>query len=170
MATQQADLLADHQVGRTGGEHEAKCRRCGTSCHVAVPTDKHGVVAVPGLRCMFLESDGELFACTVYADRFTRAPWCHHADVAAPLGYLATDCPYGSPPGEGKVRLSDTDFAAVWPEVLRKIRSWGVPAYVHQAALLAEVARRSGGEWVLEPWPGDPERLRLRHLPLSKRL
>jgi hypothetical protein len=132
------------------------------SCHVAVPVEGVGAVAVPGLRCQFLEPDGDRFACTVYAERFVRAPWCHHADVAAPLGYLATDCPYGSPPGDGKVKLDAAAFDAVWPEVLRKIRSWGVPDYIHRAALLQEVSHRTGRKWLLEPWPGDPERLRLR--------
>lgn len=130
---------------------------------MAVPTERHGLVAVPGLRCQFLEpGEADRFDCTVYAERFARAPWCHHADEAAPLGYLAEDCPYGTPPGLGKVRLDDATFDRVWPELLRKMRSWGVPVYVHRAALLAEVQRRTGTAYVLEPWPGDPERLRLR--------
>ena len=130
---------------------------------MAIPSDSQGLVSVPGLRCQFLEEDGAgLFSCTVYADRFDRAPWCHHADEAAPLGYLATDCPYGTPPGLGKVKLSEAAFSAVWHEMLSKMRSWGVPVYVHRQALLAEVARRTGKTWTLEPWPGDPDRLRLR--------
>lgn len=130
---------------------------------MAVPSATQGLVAVPGLRCQFLEEDGAgLFGCTVYADRFARAPWCHHADDAAPLGYLATDCPYGTPPGLGKVKLEEGAFAAVWPEMLSKIRAWGVPVYVHRQALLAEVTKRTGKPWTLEPWPGDPDRLRLR--------
>lgn len=148
---------------RSDADHEAKCRRCGVSCHMAVPSDTHGLVAVPGLRCQFLEQDqAGLFGCTVYAERFERAPWCHHADEAAPLGYLATDCPYGTPPGLGKVRLTEQEFAVVWPEMLRKIRAWGVPIYVHREALIAEVAQRTGKPWTLEAWPGDPDRLRLR--------
>lgn len=154
---------ADSAAFRQDDAHEAKCRRCGVSCHMAIPSDTMGLVAVPGLRCQFLEQgqDG-LFACTVYAERFARAPWCHHADEAAPLGYLASDCPYGTPPGLGKVRLADADFDRVWPEMLRKMRAWGVPIYVHREALLAEVRRRTGTAYVLEPWPGDAERLRLR--------
>ena len=151
------------QVGRADTDHEARCRRCGVSCHVAVPTDRSGAVAVPGLHCMYLRAEGDgKFGCSVYLDRFARAPWCHHADVAAPLGYLAHDCPYGTPPGLGKIALPEAEFAAVWPEILRKLRSWGVPAYIDRAALLAEVARRTGRRWLLEPWPGDDERLRLR--------
>lgn len=145
--------------------HEDKCRRCGSSCHVAVPTDLRGTVVVPGLHCEFLVAEtGGKFACTVYQERFARAPWCHHADVAAPLGYLADDCPYGTPPGQGKIRLGEAEFAQVWPEILRKLRSWGVPSYINQQALLLEVTRRTGRTWTLDPWPGDAERLRLRCL------
>ncbi len=151
------------QPGRADAAHEARCRRCGVSCHVAVPTDHRGAVVVPGFHCVFLrrEPDGK-FGCSVYADRFAKAPWCHHADVAAPLGYLATDCPYGSPEGGGKVALNEDEFAKVWPEILLKLRSWGVPAYIDRQALLDEVARRTNRRWALEPWPGDEERLRLR--------
>jgi hypothetical protein len=153
-----------HQIGRTDDVHEDRCRRCGTSCHIAIPVRERHVV-VPGVHCKFL-SEGEdgKFGCTVYADRFTQAPWCHHADVAGPLGYLADDCPYGVPAGTGKVRLSEVEFARNWPEILRKLRFWGVPVYVHEASLLAAVSRREGGQWCLEPWPGDDERLRLVRL------
>lgn len=148
------------QAGRADDDHEAKCRRCGVSCHVAVPVRGRNIV-VPGLRCRFLEPDGTGFVCTVYADRFARAPWCHHAEVAAPLGFLADDCPYGTPEGYGKIRLPDDAFDTLWPDILRKLRNWGVPSYIHTDALLAEVSRREGGAWRLEPWPGDDERLRL---------
>lgn len=155
--------LREATVFRADADHEGKCRRCGISCHMAIPSDRHGLVAVPGLRCQFLEQEPDgRFGCTVYLDRFARAPWCHHADEAAPLGYLASDCPYGTPPGLGKVRLPDDEFDRVWPEMLRKMRSWGVPIYVHRDALIAEVRRRTGIAYELEPWPGDPERLRLR--------
>ncbi len=159
--TESALALPDHQVGRTDGAHEDKCRRCGVSCHIAIPVrDRH--IVVPGMHCKFLAegTDGK-FGCTVYADRFTQAPWCHHADVAAPLGYMADDCPYGTPAGMGKTRLSAVEFERTWPEILRKLRFWGVPIFTHEAALLAEVTRREGGQWRLEPWPGDEERLRL---------
>jgi hypothetical protein len=141
--------------------NEDKCRRCGISCHVAVPC-RDRLVVVPGLHCKFLsqEDDGR-FGCTVYADRYAQAPWCHSAAEAAPLGYLADDCPYGTPAGMGKIRLPDAEFDTVWPELLRKLRFWGLPIHVSEAALLAEVVRREGGTWRLEPWPGDAERVRL---------
>lgn len=154
--------LGPGEPGRADVEHESRCRRCGVSCHVAMPLRGRPVV-VPGLHCTFLAADPDgRFQCTVYAERFEKAPWCHHAEIAAPLGYLAVDCPYGVQPGLGKVRLDEREFAKLWPDVLRKLRSWGVPAYIGRAAMLAEVERREGEPYVLEPWPGDPERLRLR--------
>lgn len=153
------------QAGRQDPEHEAQCRRCGISCHVAVP---HGMgrrerlIVVPGLHCRYLAqtADGQ-WGCTVYEDRFARAPWCHHADVAAPLGYLAHDCPYGSPPGKGKVRLAKVALDAIWPELLWTMTAHGLPDCIAHEPLLAEVQRRQGVAYTLQPWPGDPERLRL---------
>ncbi len=149
--------------GRADPKHEGQCRRCGVSCHLAVPLDDRPIM-VPGLHCQFLleEPDGR-FSCTVYNDRFDKAPWCHHADLAAPLGFLADDCPYALKQGisGGKVRLSEDEMADVWPQLLERIRSWGVPVLIDRAALLREVSRREGSAWTLGVWPGDPERLRL---------
>ena len=129
-------------------------------------------MVVPQLHCCFLKptdpdrrpGDAGGFGCTVYDRRFTMAPWCHTADDAGPQGFLADDCPYGTPPGEGKRRVSPEELDRLWPEILRRLRVWGVPAYVDREAFVAEVARREGGRWRLDPWlggsPGD-ERLRL---------
>ena len=136
--------------------HEAQCRRCGVSCHVAVPLGAR-VVVVPDLHCRFLlQPSPGTFACAVYAERFRAAPWCHHADVAGPLGYLAVDCPHGRAE-VGKVRVSEAEFAKLWPEIWRILRGWGVPAFIDQAAFLAMVARRTGRAWELVPWsvPAD---------------
>jgi len=161
------ELAGAGAPGRSDTRHEDKCRRCGTSCHVAVPL-RGRVIVVPGLHCEFLaaQPDGT-FACTVYTERFARAPWCHHADVAAPLGYLADDCPYGVQAGYGKTKLPEAELAKVWPHLLKKLVDWGVPTFIARAALLAECERREGVAFVLEPWPGDPERLRLRPKGLS---
>jgi len=146
---------------REDADHEALCRRCGVSCHVAIPLGRRAIV-VPGLHCRFLARDGDMhFGCSVYADRYRVAPWCHPADAAAPLGYLAVDCPYGVYPGVGKVQLSDTDLRRAWPDLLTRMLQWGLPVFIDRAALLGEIARRSGDDFVLEPWPRDPDRLRL---------
>lgn len=152
------------QPGRADSEHEDKCRRCGASCHLAVPHDDLAVV-FPGLHCRYLsrESDGR-FSCTVYPTRFEVAPWCHHADVAVPQGFMATDCPYAMEQGvtDGKSVLSEPELERIWPELLARVRAWGVPSFVGREALLREVTRREGTAWELVPWPGDPERLLLR--------
>jgi len=147
-------------------DREGLCRRCGASCHVAVPAGDRGAVVVPGLHCQFLGRDGDRFHCTVYAERFLRAPWCHTALAAQPLGYLAVDCPYGAHP-DGKVTLGEAEFARAWPSILRNLRAWGVPVYVGRAPFLAEVERRTRRRWALDPWPGDPDRLRLRQVGLG---
>ncbi len=165
-----------HQQGATDAAHEDKCRRCGVACHIAVPLGDRAIV-VPGLHCRFLaeESPG-LFSCTVYGDRFAQAPWCHHADVAGPLGYLAEDCPYGAP-DRGKRRVDEVEFRAMWPHIWRILRSWGVPNFVHHADFLAAVHARTGREWELVPMHGpadadqpfadDMQQMRLRALPTS---
>ncbi len=148
-------------AGASSTDEESKCRRCGASCHVAVPAGPIGTLVVPGLHCMFLEPDAGRFHCSVYSERFERAPWCHTAVEAQPLGYLATDCPYGAN-ADAKLMLPEEQLLPHWPTLLRNMRAWGVPTYIHQRALLAEVTKRTRRKWVLEPWPGDPERLRLR--------
>ena len=71
-----------HQQGASDAAHEDKCRRCGNSCHVAVPIGERAIV-VPGLHCRYLVEDAPgHFGCSVYAERFAKAPWCHHADGA----------------------------------------------------------------------------------------
>ena len=161
----QEPLLPAHQQGAQDAKHEDKCRRCGVSCHVAVPLPsrlgdaRDRAIVVPGLHCKFLaeEAPGQ-FACTVYADRFTQAPWCHHADVAGPLGYLADDCPYGMP-DRGKRRVSEAEFREVWPHLWRILRSWGVPNFVHHEHFLEAMRQRTGRSWELVPMhptsPGD---------------
>ncbi len=145
-----AKPLPAHQQGANDGVHEDRCRRCGISCHVAVPLGDRAIV-VPGLHCRFLaETAPGQFACTVYADRFAQAPWCHHADVASPLGYLAEDCPYGLP-DRGKRRVSETEFRQLWPHIWRILRSWGVPNFVDHDRFLAELQRRTGRAWELVP-------------------
>lgn len=152
------------QPGRADDAHEGQCRRCGISCHLAVPLDDRPIM-VPGLHCRYLraEPDGR-FNCSVYADRFRLAPWCHHADLAAPMGFLADDCPYALSRGisGGKIRLSEAELVDAWPQLLERIRSWGVPVLIDRVALLREVSRREGGAWQLAAWPGDPDRLQLR--------
>lgn len=67
---------------RAHQEHEALCRRCGMSCHFAVPVNGLAVV-LDELRCRFLGRDGEgRYGCTVYERRFEVAPWCQTVESA----------------------------------------------------------------------------------------
>ena len=147
--------------GRDDQKHEAHCRRCGVSCHLAIPVNGTPVT-IPGLRCQFLEPDGALWQCTVYADRFARAPWCHHADVAGPQGFLAVDCPYVVAAGykRGKVTVTRSSYDRIWPALLTELLLRGVPEWIHRDALRRELTAREGGRWILRP-QGDelmPER------------
>ncbi len=138
-------------------------------------------MVLPGLRCKFLVAQPNArWGCSVYEDRFARAPWCHHADVAGPQGFLAHDCPYVTGRGEtesvagapaadglpfprgrvqGKVRLAASRYDALWPAILAELIRAGVPEWIDRSGLLEELNRRAGEGWTLVPMAG--ERLRL---------
>lgn len=142
--------------------HESLCRRCGVSCHLAIPVN--GVaVTVPRLRCKHLrELERGAFTCSVYAERLVVAPWCHHADEAGPLGFLARDCPYALRDGwrTGKVSPGKAALAQIWPTLLAEIQRVGVPEWVDQAAFTAELDAREGpGVYTLAPDAAAPGRL-----------
>jgi hypothetical protein len=105
-------------------EHEAKCQRCGISCHASITLKDGRDVVVEGLHCVYLKhEDSGLWSCTVYENRLTVAPWCHHVREAGPQGLLRHDCPYleGVPGSRGKARLSSKDYAVVRDEILTNI-------------------------------------------------
>lgn len=137
--------------GRDDAAHEGQCRRCGVSCHLAIPVNGTPVT-IPGLRCQFLEREGALWGCQVYANRFEQAPWCHHADVAAPQGFLANDCPYALQGGHthGKITLTGASYDRIWSALLGEIKRCGVPTWIHQDALIEELQRRESGVWRLK--------------------
>jgi len=134
--------------GRTQEEHEALCRRCGMSCHFAVPVNGLAVV-IDALRCKFLgrAEDGR-FHCTVYERRFEVAPWCHTAEEALAAGFLAQDCPYarGVPGYRGKARLSPSLLQKVQPALRAEVARAGAPIGADPDAALAFVAE-AGGRW-----------------------
>ena len=140
-------------------EHEALCRRCGMSCHFAVPVNGLAVV-IDALRCKFLarssdsgsdsgsDSSAGQYHCTIYADRFAQAPWCHTADSALSGGFLAQDCPYakGTPGYRGKVRLSASLYQKVLPAIRAEIARVGIPIGAAVEPVLA-LLTESGGKW-----------------------
>lgn len=152
-------------LATTYEEHESLCRRCGMSCHFAVPVNGLPVV-IDALRCKFLGRDGEgRFACTVYDRRFELAPWCHTAEDALAQGLLAKDCPYarGIPGYRGKVRLSPQLLKQVLPALRAEVARAGVPIGADPdaaAALLAE----GGGSWSYTPSPDGTRYLFTRKL------
>ena len=113
----------------TPAEHEALCRRCGMSCHFAVPVNGLAVV-IDELRCKFLaRDDAGRFFCSVYEQRFAAAPWCHTAHDALAGGFLAQDCPYarGVAGYRGKVRLSPALLRKVLPAIRAEVARAGAP-------------------------------------------
>ncbi|MFT7625299.1 MAG: putative cysteine cluster protein YcgN (CxxCxxCC family) [Myxococcota bacterium] len=141
--------------------HEALCRRCGQSCHFAVPVNGLPVV-VDDLHCRFLArapSPATGFVCSVYEERFERAPWCATSDEALAAGLLAQDCPYTSKTSgyRGKTRLSERLMAQVQPHIRAHVLTEGVPAGASRDGFLRFLARTGGGQWSLRV---DGDRLR----------
>ena len=129
-------------------EHEAKCQRCGVSCHFTMPLeDTREEVVVWGLGCKFLGKEGTKYKCTVYEDRFEKAPWCHTYDKAVPLGMMRTDCPYNDT-GKGKTAFRGPKYDAVWKLFLPRILMQVFPPQVGVENFLAELREREpDSEW-----------------------
>lgn len=139
---------------------EALCRRCGQSCHFAIPVNGLAVV-VDDLHCQFLAHDDDgRFHCTVYTERYERAPWCHSAGQALEVGLLAQDCPYarGTRGYRGKTRLQRRLMEKVLPHIRAEVLANGVPRGASEAGLLRFLARTGGGRHSIVA-SGDGERL-----------
>ena len=129
-------------------KHEAKCERCGISCHIQNRDEEVGDVAIQGLHCKFLKKEGSHFTCTVYKDRYEKASWCHSAVEASPQGMLRTDCPYNDT-GKGKIRLSPDDYDKWWEKRSGIILATVHPHFVSTESFLSELKRRHPDkEWV----------------------
>lgn len=136
-------------AAREHDEHEALCRRCGMSCHFAVPVNGLAVV-IDALRCRFLgRDDAGRYACTVYEQRFARAPWCHTADSALGEGFLAQDCPYarGVSGYRGKVRLSPALLRKVLPAIRAEVARAGAPIGADVDAVVAFLGEEGETAW-----------------------
>ena len=133
----------------TPHEHEALCRRCGMSCHFAIPVNGLAVV-IDALRCKFLARDeAGKFGCSVYERRFAVAPWCHTAESALTGGFLAQDCPYarGVPGYRGKVRLSPALLRKVLPAVRAEVARAGAPIGADPDAVAEFLGEGTGASW-----------------------
>jgi uncharacterized cysteine cluster protein YcgN (CxxCxxCC family) len=130
----------------TDPDHEALCRRCGVSCHAALPVNGLPVV-VPGVHCRYLVPEpGGTFACSVYERRLEVAPWCHTADEALAAGLLAQDCPYvrGVAGYRGKARLHPRLLRTVLPAVRRELLERGAPDWVGPEGCVALLEQGGG--------------------------
>ena len=111
-------------------EHEALCRRCGVTCHMPVEIGEAKYV-IEELHCRFLgrSADDGRYACTVYENRFEKAPWCHTAEEALATGNLASDCPYARhvPDYKGRVWAPPEVRARLMPIVREKLIHDGLP-------------------------------------------
>lgn len=133
---------------RTDEEHEALCRRCGMSCHFAVPVNGLAVV-VDELHCRFLAREaGGTYRCTVYERRFEVAPWCQTVDSALAGGFLAQDCPYarGVPGYRGKVRLRLPLLSQVLPAIRAEVARVGAPIGCDPEDAV-RLLMQDGGRW-----------------------
>ena len=136
----------------TPAEHEALCRRCGMSCHFAVPVNGLAVV-IDELRCKFLRRDDDgRFFCSVYERRFVAAPWCHTAHDALAGGFLAKDCPYarGVAGYRGKVRLSPALLRQVLPAIRAEVARAGAPIGADPDAVAAFLGD-GAAPWLYQP-------------------
>ena len=129
-------------------EHEAKCRRCGVTCHMPVEVGEIKYV-LEELRCRFLGREGDgRYACTVYENRFEMAPWCHTADEALATGNLASDCPYAAdvPGYNGRVWAPPQIREKLLPIVRQKLIAGGLPISCNPDSVLP-ILNAQGGQW-----------------------
>ena len=96
-------------------EHEAKCQRCGISCHAGIELSDGRQVVLESLHCIHLDPGN---MCQVYEKRFEVAPWCHHVNQAGPRDMLRHDCPYTGNNPKGKQHFSPGEYANVLPEII----------------------------------------------------
>ncbi len=149
--------------GPTDEAYESLCRRCGQSCHFGVLVNERAII-IDDIHCRFLvrESEGR-FSCSVYGERYSRAPWCHSAQQALEGGFLAQDCPYakGVRGYRGKSRLHKRLASQIEPLVREELLRSGVPAGVSEEALRRFLMRTGGDAFDLVA-SDDPERLSLK--------
>ena len=129
-------------------EHEAKCRRCGASCHHPIRVGEVSYI-LEELHCRFLgrEQNG-LYFCTVYENRFELAPWCHTAADALAAGHLASDCPYaaGVPNHKGHVWAPAKIREKLLPIIRQKLIEDGLPKSNSPDSAL-KALNAGGGHW-----------------------
>ena len=134
-------------------EHESLCTRCGTSCLFAIDVDDVPIV-IPELRCRFLKRDGDgRHLCSVYEDRFERAPWCETALDALKEGLLGQECGYVRALGPrdyvGKRRLTAEQRKTLLPILREALIEHGAPVGASPEGLRELLKATGGGDYDL---------------------
>ena len=94
---------------------ESYCTGCGDCCHASVRINK-AKITVPELPCKFLmlKSNGQ-YRCSVYEERFEKAPWCQDLFGGMIEGTYPTTCNYTKSMDAyaGSVELPDEEYQVV---------------------------------------------------------
>jgi uncharacterized cysteine cluster protein YcgN (CxxCxxCC family) len=143
--------MTDGLSGLNEEQREALCNRCGTSCHFGMEIDDVTVV-IEELHCRFLaKKDDDTFGCTVYAERFEKAPWCADLEQSLSGGLLSQVCPYvqasGDPDYQGKHWLTTAQRRDLLPVIRRALIEEGAPMGVSLEGLRLLMERSGGGEF-----------------------
>ena len=101
---------------------EDYCTSCGKCCKGKVELKKGVSVMIDHLACKFLGKDNN---CTVYPERFEKAPWCLDTEAMIVKGAAAHDCPYiiDLKGYVAPLELEKSDFDKIKPLVKAVVKS-----------------------------------------------
>ena len=108
---------------------EEYCTDCGACCRPSVLIAEGGKlklrVLLKDVYCKFMKVKGGKSRCSVYKDRFNKAPWCANLKEMIQQGIAPHDCPYiteleGYIPS---VDLDDTDYKEILPFLKSALKS-----------------------------------------------
>ena len=108
---------------------EEYCTDCGACCRPSVLIAAKGVpklrVLLKDLYCKFASIEDGKSKCSVYKDRFSKAPWCANLKEMIEQGIAPGDCPYiteveGYQPS---VDLEDTEYKELLPFLKAALKS-----------------------------------------------
>ncbi len=104
---------------------ESYCTGCGDCCHASIRINKSKVM-IPELPCKYLvlKSNGQ-YRCSVYQERFEKAPWCQDLFGGMIQGTYPVTCNYTKSMGgyAGSVELGDEQYYALREDLQKTIRT-----------------------------------------------
>lgn len=106
---------------------EEYCHRCGDCCRLSIKaTNPDRRILVRDLPCKFLDPVGN---CSVYEDRFAKAPWCQDLRSGMLSGLYPEHCGYVLDVSwyKGSVSLHDDHLRYLVPYILSAVRSYAAP-------------------------------------------